>query len=64
MDSMKDILRDARKLHKHSLRLLCGILDGSIKPKDGITREMAITMLKQDIEGSRKMIRHLGGRDA
>ena len=64
LDTFRDILRDARRLRKTSMRLLKGVVDGSVKLKPGVTKDEAIAILQEDIAGSRKLIRRLGGKDA
>ena len=63
MDSMKQILEDAKRLHDESVRLLAKALAGKVVPKPGYTQEDVIEALKQDIAGSRKLIERLGWRD-
>jgi hypothetical protein len=63
MESMDDILEDARRLHDESIRLLAGVIAGKVVPADGHTKEEIIEVLKQDIIGTRKMLKYYGWRD-
>jgi len=56
-------LEDAKRLHDQSVKLLAGVLSGKVVPKPGLTKEDLIEVLKQNIDGTRKMLDRYGWRD-
>ena len=57
---MNEILDDAERLHAQSMKLLAGILLKGRPVPEGMTREEAIAILKEDIIGSRKLLKKFG----
>ena len=61
--SMGDILGDARKLLAFTSDNLAGVKAGTIKLKEGVTREQAIAILEEEIANAKDIIAQYEWRD-
>ena len=48
MDTLASILADAKKLRDRSIRLLEGVIDGTVFPNPGYTKEEAMRILLRE----------------
>ncbi|MET3521473.1 hypothetical protein [Mesorhizobium abyssinicae] len=60
MESIEDLMKEARHLHDENMRMLAAIYYDKASPAPGTTKEEAIAILKEDILRMRAMMKRYG----
>ncbi|MEI8702292.1 hypothetical protein [Mesorhizobium sp. ISC15] len=61
LESMEELMKEARQLHDQNMRKLAAIYFDKVSPAPGITKDDAIAILKEDILRMRAMMKRYGG---
>lgn len=63
LETMEDLLAEAKQLHDENMRLLAGIYLGKIQLQPGTDKDEVMTILKEDILRMKAIMKRYGWRE-